>query len=90
MAKRDNQIQIQCEFAISTGAGAGRPVMGQTEDMEHRFAQQAIRTKGSSRLHISFIPFRWEEKDLEDLVRPYGHPVNAEIISNSRGSMVCV
>ncbi|OQR74538.1 hypothetical protein BIW11_00950 [Tropilaelaps mercedesae] len=55
------------------------------KEMKHEPVQES-RTRGR-RLHIGYIPFRWGAAELENLVRGYGNPANAEVICNSRGSM---
>ncbi|XP_075592155.1 uncharacterized protein LOC124492143 isoform X3 [Dermatophagoides farinae] len=38
------------------------------------------------RLHVSNIPFRYRDTDLQQLFEPYGHILNTEVIFNDRGS----
>lgn len=38
------------------------------------------------RLHVSNIPFRYRDTDLQQLFSPYGHILNCEVIFNERGS----
>lgn len=42
--------------------------------------------KDAVRLHISNIPYKWRNPDLEKLFAPHGEVIEAEVIFNERGS----
>lgn len=59
-----------------------------TNSPNHSQSSFQLKRNKCCRLHIGFIPFRWKANDLIEFVEDFGHPIEAEVICNDRGSKV--